>query len=42
MLLNKAIQEMIIGKQRMLTIGNQQRGLNLRRVGIQLAALMAE
>ena len=42
MLLNKAIQEMNIGKQHMLAIGNQQRGLNLRRVGIQLAALMAE
>jgi hypothetical protein len=26
----------------MLAIGNQQRGFNLRGVGVQLAALMAE
>jgi hypothetical protein len=30
MLSNKRIQEIIVGKQRVLAIGNQQRGFNLR------------
>jgi hypothetical protein len=33
------LRKIIAGKQRVLAIGNQQRGFNLRGVGVQLAAL---
>jgi hypothetical protein len=42
MLRDKSVKKIIIGKQRVLAIGNQQRGFNLRGVGVQLAALVAE
>ncbi|MPM75922.1 hypothetical protein SDC9_122917 [bioreactor metagenome] len=42
MLSNKRIQKIIVGKQRVLTIGNQQRGLDLLRIRSNLSTLMAE
>lgn len=42
MLHTKVLQEAIVGKQGMFTIGNQQHWFDLRCVGIQFTALMAE
>lgn len=39
---NKRMEEAIVGKQRVLAVGDQQRRLNLRGVGVKLAALVAE
>ncbi|MNC05237.1 hypothetical protein D3C75_527060 [compost metagenome] len=39
---DKGIQKLIARKQGVGAIGNQQRRFNLQRVGVQLAALMAE
>ena len=42
MLGDKSVKKIIIGKQRVFAVGNQQSGFNLRGVGVQLATLVAE
>ena len=42
MLGDKSVKKIIIAKQRVFAVGNQQSGFNLRGVGVQLATLVAE
>lgn len=39
---DKRVKKAIVGKQRVLAVGDQQRRFNLRGVGVKLAALVAE
>ena len=42
MFIHKGMKKIIARKQRMVAIGDQHGGVDLRRVGVQLAALVAK